>query len=146
MMGASSRLFSLLTIFFLLVLVSANAFQRTSRNLSLTEHDRVGLHNDNETVLYDVNGQQLNYTKAQLKAQASEARPKEFSSSPSTGAALSSSGEANWSYATLGSGIGMSNLLVAQNGASPEIYTTAGFNAYWMALRYNATTHDYDQT
>jgi hypothetical protein len=50
-----------------------------------------------------------------------------------------------WNYALFRE-VGVGGILVAQNGSQPEIYLTGDYPAhYWIALRYNASTHDYDQ-
>ncbi|MEK6304260.1 MAG: FG-GAP-like repeat-containing protein [Acidobacteriota bacterium] len=58
--------------------------------------------------------------------------------------------EAAWGYAAFGSGIGLSNIVIAEGGSPPEVYSggsfsTFGGNSYWYALRYNSTTPGYDQ-
>jgi len=58
--------------------------------------------------------------------------------------------QAAWGYGTLGSGIGLSGVLTARNGATTEIYvgggnSTFGANTTWQALTYSPATHSYEQ-
>lgn len=97
-------------------------------------------------VVRDSGGQQINYSRQQLQAQAREAP----ASPPGNDAPLISGAEPVWSYAVFGSGIGISNIVTAQNGGATEIYAggssgTFGGNAYWYALRYNAGNGQYEQ-
>jgi hypothetical protein len=97
-------------------------------------------------VVRDSGGQQINYSRQQLQSQAREAT----APSPGNDAPLTAGVEPVWSYAVFGSGIGLSNIVTAQNDGATEIYAggssaTFGGNAYWYALRYNAGNGQYDQ-
>ena len=101
-------------------------------------------------IIQQGDGQRINYSRRELGAQAmtaASASPMAAAApSPQAGqAALGSGGEASWSYAALGSGIGYGNILVGRNGNTPEIYTSAGNGYYWVALTYNPATQDYDE-
>ncbi|HJQ26218.1 MAG TPA: FG-GAP-like repeat-containing protein [Blastocatellia bacterium] len=102
--------------------------------------------NEYGAVIKDASGQQFNYTRQQLQAQARATTPQ----APSPDAPLVSGAEPVWSYAIFGSGIGISNIVTADNGGQMEIYAggssaTFGGNAYWYALRYNAVSKGYEQ-
>ncbi|MBZ5538694.1 MAG: FG-GAP-like repeat-containing protein [Acidobacteriia bacterium] len=129
----------------LLFLFSSPALAK-DESLPLASEERGIYHNKFGAVVLNSKGQRINYSKEQLEAQALHARANTalVRSGVSQGAP-SSSAEATWGYATLGSGIGLSNIIVEQNGVYPEIYSAGGYNTYWIALRYNSTTQDYDE-
>ena len=69
----------------------------------------------------------------------------------SLGAAPAFAGtQAAWGFGTLGSGVGLSGILTAQNGAVTEIYvggsalTSFGSNTNWQALAYSPSTGLYE--
>jgi hypothetical protein len=126
-----------------LIVSGARAFEIKEGKLLAAREERAILRNQYGAVVRDSDGQRINYSREQLKAQELQASGRELPVRPFI--SETSSGEAAWSYATFGSGIGLSNIIVAQNGAYPEIYSGGGFNSYWFALRYNSTKNDYDQ-
>jgi hypothetical protein len=137
----------MLTCIFLLVFVSGtNAFQSKGGKLNLDNNDRATLHNQYGTVVQDSTGKRINYSREELELQAAQASAKTPPvQSPVAKTEAFPNVEANWGYATFGSGIGISNIVVAQNGNHTEIYSGGGDDSYWIALRYNPTTNDYDQ-
>jgi hypothetical protein len=140
-----SRLSLLICVCLALIASGAKGFEVKERKLVAARDERAILRNHYGAVVQDSNGKRINYSREQLEAQALQASANEPPVQSRVSEASLSSGEATWSYATFGSGIGLSNIVVAQNGAYPEIYSGGGFNSYWFALRYNSTTHDYDQ-
>ena len=144
-MRITSRPLMLICIFSFLIMSQANAFQSGGK-FGADKDERAILRNQYGAAVSDSNGQRVNYSREQLEAQEAEARAKEPPvKSPANVTPLLPAIEAAWNYSTLGSGIGMSNIIVAQNGASREIYASAGDNCYWVVLRYNSTTQDYDE-
>ena len=136
----------LISVSLLFIASVVNAFQGADTQLFAAKNERTILRNQYGAVIQDSNGQRNNYSRQELGVQELQARSNQASvQSQISEVDASPNVEAAWSYATFGSGIGLSNIIVAQNGANPEIYTGAGFNSYWIALRYNSTTHDYDQ-
>ena len=56
---------------------------------------------------------------------------------------------ASWSYASLGTGIGLSGITLGRNGPFREIYLGGstfvfGADQYWYVLRYSTASHDYE--
>ena len=122
----------MLTCIFLLVFVSGtNAFQSESGKLNLDNKDRTTLHNQYGAVVQDSTGKHINYSREQLELQAAQAGAKTPPvQSPVAKTEAFPSIEANWNYATFGSGIGLSNIIVAQNGGQAEIYSGGGDDSY----------------
>lgn len=122
----------------------ASAFQDKTAEPTAAQDERAVVRNTYGAAVQDANGQRINYSRRQLEMQEKQAAAKDASSPPPVKEA-STATDASWIYATLGSGIGLGNIIVAPNGGTNEIYTTAAYNAYWVALRYNSTRQDYDQ-
>jgi hypothetical protein len=61
-----------------------------------------------------------------------------------TGIACGAITQSVWSY-TLLEYLWKSTITVAQTGAGPEVIISGNARKNWLALRYNATTNDYDQ-
>ena len=144
-MSSSSRALLSVSVCLVLITSGANAFHNGSGILMATDSDRATLFNQYGAVIQDSVGKRINYSRDELREQELLARAKGSSGRSTASEAAPFSVEATWAYATLGSGIGLSNIIVAQNGATPEIYTGAGFNTYWIVLRYNQLTNDYDE-
>jgi hypothetical protein len=51
--------------------------------------------------------------------------------------------QASWTYAAYDDGIDI--IAIGQNSSPPEIYVSGGNRQYWLALRYNAVSKEYDQ-
>jgi hypothetical protein len=64
---------------------------------------------------------------------------------PAPGQTLPSSPTATFAYAALGSGLGQTRIAVSTSGGAPEMYL-GGYAPFWVALRFNPATHQYDQT
>ena len=119
-----------------------NAFQKL--NLRNANDRTPTLVNQYGAVIQDSNGKRTNYSQTELGTQQRHSEKKQPDQASTTQTPSSTAG-ASWTYATLGAGIGISNIIVSQNGAASEIYTGASFNAYWVAMRFDPIAHDYDE-
>jgi len=122
--------------------------QQLNLETSADAQDRGNYRNQFGAIIRDSAGRRTNFTREEIAAQESQARPNgPIAPAESQPASI---GEPSWGYAVFGSGIGLSNIVAAQNGGASEIYMggssgTFGGNAYWYAVRYNPESHDYDQ-
>jgi hypothetical protein len=58
--------------------------------------------------------------------------------------ASASSTDADWGYSIFGR-VGVSDLIVAQNGLLPEVYANGSWQYYWFVLRYSVASKSYSQ-
>lgn len=102
--------------------------------------------------LTDSAGQPLRYTREQWQAApvvpAAAASRSAAAPAVSPAAATVTPRRANWSWAPLGSGIGLAGLLVTGQGAATEIIVGGGGsifsgNEYWQVLRYAPALRDF---
>jgi hypothetical protein len=136
---------ALLSIIICLVLTTSGVSAFQIANLRSADARTPTLFNQYGSVIQDSNGKRTNYSQAELEAQERQSSAKNSSGQIPATQTPSSTADASWAYATLGSGIGISRIIVSQNGAASEIYTGASFNAYWVALRYDPIDKDYDE-
>ncbi len=101
-------------------------------------------------VIKDERGARINYSLSELAAQERRAP----AGTPTPGDAVHGapsktdsgySASPFWSWATLGSGIGLSGILVANNGGHTEIYTGASADSYWVALRFDPQSGGFEE-
>lgn len=93
-------------------------------------------------------GHPINYSTAELAWQAANAQP-----GPPPPAALggrdgpgsNGGGEARWGYFAFGYGIGLCNICVSRAGAFTEIISSAGTRRFWMILRFDPASQEYEQ-
>lgn len=138
-----------LTFALVALLVSTTFAGRSARAEADGEQRDGTQRNRYDAVVRDKDGRQISYTEAEIDAQARAARRNGTPdpTKPATAKAADPTFAANevWTYATLGAGIGFSNIVPAQNGAYREIYTGANFDAYWVALRYDPAKQSYEE-
>ena len=144
MMSFSMRALVSVCVCLVLIASGANAFQKKVSAVPPLEYDRPTVVNQFGAVIRDSNGKPINYSREELQAQELQARAKGTADQRHLSETTPTLVDASWAYATLGSGIGLSNINVAQNGAASEIYTGGGFNSYWVALQHNPATGNYD--
>jgi hypothetical protein len=130
----------------------AVAFQFKDGKSRPTPQERFVKHNEYGHEILDSSGNRINYSKKKFIEQSLPpiADPRSVKPKAMEAPQISMGGKQIWSYAAFGSGIGSSNIIVAQNGVHLEVYlggsgTTFGPDTYWHVLRYNPSTNDYRQ-
>lgn len=109
--------------------------------------DRRARYNEAGYVVTDAAGKRINYSKQDLLEQKAPAPSRKISASKRSPFMQR---QPDWCYAAFGSGIGESNIVVAPNDGSLEIYvggspSTFGSDKYWYALRYDEIDQEYKQ-
>jgi hypothetical protein len=127
---------------------SGEAFQTKDGKPLKIQGDRAILRNVYGALIMDASGQRFNYSKQDLLAQSARSMDDKhelefsFSATPR----ISIGAEPIWSYAAFGSGIGKSNIIVAQNGQTPEVYlggstSIFGLDICKLFLSFRYQTH-----
>src|SRR5262245_48701811 len=129
----------------LALIMIANTLRGSSSNADAPPGLGSTMYNQYGAVIQDPNGRRISYSREEYESQGAAYRANHPEVPPGQEIAALTGPEATWSYGAFESGIGLSGIITAQNGANREIYSAGSFNAYWIALRYNATTNDYDE-
>jgi hypothetical protein len=147
-MFSLSRPVAAFCVALLLFALQANTSRTKAGGAPAPPPDRPTYRNEYGAVIRDAAGRRITYTKAEIEEQARNAPP---AAAPGPGGAPAGAppcsgfdADQAWSYATFGSGIGLSNIKVAQNGSHPEVYVGIAADLYWTALRRNAETGEYE--
>lgn len=98
----------------------------------------------------DSQRQRINYRREEWRAPPAPAAAPAAARPGAAGVPISGVGQlADWGWAALGSGIGLSGMVTAQVDRETELYaggsfTTFGGNGYWFSLRWNRAAGRFD--